>query len=45
MTPKLEKRLDIEYGKFVRARDSKNGYFICCSCGRRLPIGEGDAVI
>ena len=42
MTPKLEKKLDIAYSKFIRTRDSKNGYFICCSCSRRFPIGEGD---
>jgi len=39
---KLVKRLDDIFSKYIRLRDSKNGYFRCISCGRLLPSDEAD---
>lgn len=37
------RKLDTVFSKFIRLRDSKDGYFICCSCGRYLPYEQADA--
>lgn len=40
---KLIKKLDTVFSKFIRLRDSQNGYFKCCSCGQLKPIEQADA--
>ncbi len=40
--PKI-KKLDIIFSKFIRARDSKDGWFVCCSCGQTKPYEQADA--
>jgi len=35
---KLKKDLDKVFNKFIRQRDSKNGYFCCISCGETKPV-------
>lgn len=40
---KLEKKLDTIFSKFIRLRDSNDGYFKCCSCGQLKPIEQADA--
>lgn len=35
--------LDRIFSKFIRLRDSKDGMFICCSCGQVKPFEQGDA--
>ncbi len=39
----LEKKLDLVFSKYIRLRDSSNGVFLCCSCGERKPVSQGDA--
>lgn len=40
---KIEKKLDTVFSKYVRLRDSQNGYFKCCSCKEIKPVSQGDA--
>lgn len=40
---KLIKKLDTHFSKFIRARDSKDGMFYCCSCGQLKPYASADA--
>lgn len=40
---KLIKKLDVLFSKYIRLRDSKGDYFICCSCGQIKPIEQADA--
>ena len=35
-------KLDRVFSEYIRKRDTKDGYFICISCGRRLPYGQAD---
>lgn len=37
---KLKKELDILFAKFIRQRDSKDGFFTCISSGRTLPVSQ-----
>lgn len=37
------KALDTAFSKYIRLRDSKDGYFICCSCGQYKPYEQADA--
>ncbi len=39
----LVAKLDKVFSQYIRARDSKDGYFVCCSCGRTLPAEQADA--
>jgi hypothetical protein len=39
---KLVKKLDIIFSKYIRARDSSNGTFKCCSCGQYKPYEQAD---
>lgn len=39
---KLIAKLDKIFSKYVRARDSKNGVFKCCSCGQLKPYEQAD---
>ena len=39
----LVKKLDIVFSKYIRARDSKDGMFRCCSCGQLKPYEQADA--
>lgn len=32
------KELDIEFGRFIKERDSNGAVFRCISCGRVLPV-------
>ena len=36
----LKKDLDTVFNKFIRQRDSKEGYFICISCNEEKPISQ-----
>jgi len=38
--PELIKKADIVYSKYIRERDSVNGYVKCFTCGKMYPIGE-----
>lgn len=40
---RLENKLDILFAKYIRQRDSKNGVFLCCSCGKTKPVEQMDA--
>lgn len=35
-------KADRVFSEYVRKRDSKNGYFVCISCGRILPYEQAD---
>lgn len=35
-------KLDRVFSEYIRKRDTKNGYFVCISCGRRLPYEQAD---
>ena len=39
---KLVKKLDTVFSKFIRARDSKDGMFRCCSCSQLKPYEQAD---
>lgn len=41
--PKLTAKAQKVFNKYVRERDSENGYFTCISCGRTLPIEQMNA--
>jgi hypothetical protein len=41
--PKLTAKAQKVFNKYVRERDSENGYFICISCGRTLPVEQMNA--
>lgn len=43
MNKKLEKRLDKAFSKYIRARDTRQGWGKCCSCGSIKAYGELDA--
>lgn len=36
--PALKKKVQSHFNKFIRERDSHNGFFICIACGKKLPI-------
>lgn len=38
----LKAKADRIFSEYVRKRDSKNGYFVCISCGRILPYEQAD---
>lgn len=40
---KLVRKLDIIFSQYIRLRDTKNGYFTCCSCGQTKPYEQADA--
>ena len=40
---KLIKKADRVFSKYIRLRDSEDGFFICCSCGQRKPFEQADA--
>ena len=40
---KLVRKLDAVFSQYIRLRDSKNGYFKCCSCGQFKPYEQADA--
>lgn len=40
---KLVKKLDKVFSEYIRKRDSKDGYFKCCSCGKLKPYQQADA--
>lgn len=35
-------KLDRIFSEYIRKRDSKDGYFICISCGKVKPYEQGD---
>lgn len=35
---RLKKELDILFARFIRQRDSKDGYFTCIACGKRKTV-------
>ena len=35
-------KLDRVFSEYIRKRDTKDGYFVCISCGRRLPYEQAD---
>lgn len=35
---RLKKDLDILFARFIRERDSKDGYFTCIACGKTKPV-------
>ena len=37
---KLKKELDVVHHRFIRQRDSEDGFFTCISSGRRLPVSQ-----
>lgn len=37
---KLKKELDILFAKYIRQRDSKDGFFTCISCGKYQPVSQ-----
>jgi len=37
------KRMDDVFARFIRRRDTENGYGRCCSSGRIIPYNQGDA--
>lgn len=39
----LIKNLDVVFSKFIRLRDSNDGWFKCCSCGQLKPYEQADA--
>ena len=41
--PKLTAKAQKVFNKFIRERDSENGYFTCISCGKTLPIEQMNA--
>jgi hypothetical protein len=41
--PKLAAKAQKVFNKYVRERDSENGYFTCISCGKTLPIQQMNA--
>ena len=41
--PKLTAKAQKIFNKYIRERDSENGYFTCISCGRTLPIEQMNA--
>lgn len=43
MNKTLVRKLDTVFSKFIRKRDSEDGYFKCCSCGQFKPIEQADA--
>lgn len=40
--PKI-KSMDRVFSEFIRLRDSKDGYFTCCSCWEMKPYEQADA--
>lgn len=34
--------MDTVFSKFIRQRDTQNGYGKCCSCGKIIPYENGD---
>lgn len=40
---KTVKKLDVAFSKFIRKRDTDNGYGRCCSCDKLIPYENGDA--
>lgn len=43
MKKTLERKLDVAFSKFIRARDTKQGYGRCCSCGAIKDYSQLDA--
>lgn len=43
MKKSIEKRLDTAFSKYIRARDTKDGWGKCCSSGRLISYEQGDA--
>lgn len=42
--PKLKKKLDLVFGKFIRARDKdENGWAVCCTCNKPCRDGNVNA--
>lgn len=41
--PKLTQKAQTVFNKYIRERDSKDGYFTCISCFRTLPTDQMDA--
>lgn len=37
---KLIQKADRIFSKYIRMRDSEDGFFICCSCGQRKPFEQ-----
>lgn len=35
--------LDVVFSKYIRLRDTNDGYGVCCSCGKPTLYGNGDA--
>jgi hypothetical protein len=43
MKKPLEKKLDVAFSRFIRARDTKAGYGVCCSCSQYKEYSQLDA--
>jgi Bacteriophage Lambda NinG protein len=37
---KLTEEAQRVFNKYIRTRDSEDGYFVCISCGKTLPVSE-----
>lgn len=37
------KKMDLAFSKYIRLRDTPDGYGACCSCGKPTLYGNGDA--
>lgn len=43
MNKLLVKKLDTAFAKFIRTRDDKGSFFVCCSCSELKPTQQMDA--
>ena len=41
--PKLLKKAETVFNRYIRERDSEDGYFTCISCGKVLPVSKMNA--
>ena len=39
---KMIKKMDYAFKRYIRLRDTKDGYFKCCSCGQLKPYALAD---
>lgn len=39
----LSKKAQVVFNKYIRQRDSSNGYFVCISCGKDYPVSKMNA--
>lgn len=39
----LMKKAQVVFNKYIRQRDSSNGYFVCIACGKEHPVSKMNA--